>query len=100
MLELINTTLGRLRVIAFAEGVSFLILLFIAMPLKYMWGQPSAVKNFGTVHGLLFILYILYVLLSKIEYGWAAKKTLLLVGISFIPFGNFYADKHYLQPEA
>ncbi len=63
MLELINTTLGRLRVIAFAEGVSFLILLFIAMPLKYIWGQPSAVKNFGTVHGLLFILYILYVLL-------------------------------------
>jgi integral membrane protein len=88
MLDLLKTALGRLRIIAFTEGVSYLILLFIAMPL-----------NFGSVHGLLFVLYILYVFLCKIEYRWTMKKTLILLGISIIPFGNFYADKHYLQPE-
>jgi integral membrane protein len=99
MLDLLKTALGRLRIIAFTEGVSYLILLFIAMPLKYVWGQPAAVKNFGSVHGLLFVLYILYVFLCKIEYRWTLKKTLILLGISILPFGNFYADKHYLQPE-
>jgi integral membrane protein len=51
------------------------------------------------VHGLLFVLYILYVVLCKIEYRWTLKKILILLGISIIPFGNFYADKHYLQSE-
>jgi integral membrane protein len=77
--------------------VSYLILLFVAVPLKHFWGQPTAVKSFGSVHGLLFVLYILYVVLCKIEHRWTLKKTLILLGISIIPFGNFYADKHYLQ---
>jgi integral membrane protein len=99
MLDLIKTSLGRLRIIAFTEGVSYLILLFVAMPLKHIWGQPTAVKSFGSVHGLLFVLYILYVVLCKIEYRWTLKKILILLSISIIPFGNFYADKHYLQSE-
>jgi integral membrane protein len=99
MLDLTKTSLGRLRIIAFTEGVSYLILLFVAMPLKHFWGQPTAVKSFGLVHGLLFVLYILYVVLCKIEYRWTLKKILILLGISVIPFGNFYADKHYLQSE-
>lgn len=99
MLTLLKTSLGRLRIIAFTEGVSYLILLFVAMPLKYIWSQPAAVKNFGSMHGLLFVLYILYVFICKIEYEWNLKKTLILLGISIIPFGNFYADKHYLQSE-
>lgn len=99
MLDLIKTSLGRLRIIAFTEGASYLILLFVAMPLKYVWGQPTAVKSFGSIHGLLFVLYILYVFLCKVEYRWTFKKILILLGISIIPFGNFYADKHYLQSE-
>jgi integral membrane protein len=99
MFDLIKTTLGRFRMIAFAEGISYIILLFIAMPLKYVWGQPTAVRSFGSIHGLLFVLYVLFVIICHFEYRWQLKKTLLLLGISLIPFGNFYADKRYLQSE-
>jgi integral membrane protein len=99
MLKLLQTTLGRLRIIAFIEGMSFLILLFVAMPLKYIWEQPMAVRQVGTVHGLLFVIYVLLVVLCRIEYNWSARKTGLLLLISIIPFGNFYADRHYLQSE-
>lgn len=97
MSHFFQTTLGRLRVVAFAEGVSFLILLFVAMPLKYVWGQPMAVRQFGSVHGLLFILYVLLVVMCHAEYSWPRRKSLLLLLISLVPFGNFYADKHYLR---
>jgi integral membrane protein len=99
MFELLSTTLGKLRIIAFIEGVSFLILLFIAMPLKHIWGHPLAVRQVGSVHGLLFVLYVMYVVLCRIEYAWPARKAWLLVLISVIPFGNFYADKYYLRDD-
>ena len=99
MSPLLKTPLGRLRIIAFAEGMSFLILLFIAMPLKYIWQQPQAVRQFGSMHGLLFVLYILLVVLCSIEYRWKFWKVGILLLISVIPFGNFYADKHYLRAE-
>jgi integral membrane protein len=99
MKNLLKTSLGRFRIIGFTEGISYLILLFIAMPLKYVWGQPAAVRAFGSVHGLLFVLYILFLVLCTVKYRWDMKKTLLLFIISIIPFGNFYADKHYLQIE-
>ncbi|MDX1910057.1 MAG: DUF3817 domain-containing protein [Saprospiraceae bacterium] len=100
MLQFFSTTLGRFRLIAFAEGVSYITLLFIAMPLKYLYEQPQAVRTVGTVHGFLFVLYVLFVFLCKIEYRWENAKTRLLLLISLIPFGNFYADRKWLAPEA
>jgi integral membrane protein len=97
MFSLLKTPLGRLRIIAFAEGLSFLILLFIAMPLKYIWQLPQAVRQFGSLHGLLFVLYILLVVLCSIEYRWKFWKIGLLLLISVIPFGMIYADKRYLR---
>ena len=99
MLQLLQNTLGRMRFIAFAEGISYLILLFIAMPLKYVWGHPMAVRSFGSVHGFLFELYVLFVYLCYKQYGWSIRKTAILLLISLVPFGNFYADRHYLQSE-
>jgi integral membrane protein len=99
MLSLLASTLGRFRLIGFAEGISYLILLFIAMPLKYGFGMPTAVKTFGAIHGGLFVLYVLYLLISKFEYDWTFKKVGTLFLASLIPFGNFYADKHYLKPD-
>ena len=97
MASILNTTLGKLRVIAFIEGVSYLILLCIAMPLKYYYGYPGAVRSFGSVHGLFFVLYVLFVGLCYRQYNWTIVKTAILLLLSLIPFGNFYADKRYLS---
>jgi integral membrane protein len=92
MLDLLKTQLGRLRIIGFAEGLSFLILLGIAMPLKYFFGLPETVRVVGMAHGLLFVLYVLLVIQVKIEYGWSLRKMLLALLASVIPFGTFWAD--------
>ena len=97
MLNLLKTQLGRLRLLAFIEGVSFLVLLFITMPLKYAFDNPTPNKAFGLVHGLLFILYVLAVIQIKIEQNWGLRKTFLALLASVIPFGTFWADKKLFQ---
>lgn len=93
-----KTNLGRLRLIGIIEGVSYLILLFIAMPLKYLAGQPEAVRLAGSVHGALFVLFGLYLLMTKMELRWSVRAAAVLVGLSMLPFGNFYADVKILKP--
>jgi integral membrane protein len=92
MIELLKSQIGRLRILAFVEGVSFLVILFVTMPLKYYANMPQPNKIFGMAHGLLFILYVLAVIQSKIEYNWSFKKTTLALLASIIPFGTFWAD--------
>lgn len=81
------------RVNAFLEGVSFLVLLGIAMPLKYMYNKPEMVKIVGMAHGLLFVAYILLVVIVRDQLKWNMKNTLLAFGASVLPFGTFYADR-------
>jgi integral membrane protein len=97
MTHLLKSTLGRLRVVAFLEGVSFIILLFIAMPLKYMAGKPQAVSQVGMAHGVLFVLYVFYLAQVKAELDWTWKKTALAFLASLVPFGTFWADKKLFQ---
>ncbi|MEH0153206.1 DUF3817 domain-containing protein [Limibacter armeniacum] len=92
-MELMKTTIGRLRLLAFFEGVSFLIILFITMPLKYMAEMPAPNKVVGMVHGVLFVGYIALVTLAYMEYKWNFKKYTLAVLMSVVPFGTFWADK-------
>ena len=87
-----NSPRIRLRVIGFAEGVSYLILLFVAVPLKRLGGHPEAVQIVGPIHGLLFVLYVLTVIQAKIEYDWSIKKTLLAFLASIVPGGTFWAN--------
>lgn len=96
---MLKTEIGRLRVIAFIEGVSFLVILFVTMPLKYIaeLGEPN--KIIGMLHGVFFFLYILAVIQVKISYDWDWKKTLLSSIASIIPFGTFWADAKYFKPE-
>jgi integral membrane protein len=92
LLELFKTTIGRLRIIGFVEGVSFIVLLFIAMPLKYVLGMPEMVKKVGMMHGLLFVLYVMAVVIAKVEKDWSFGKMGVALLVSFIPFGTFWAD--------
>jgi integral membrane protein len=97
ILSLLKSSLGRLRIIAFLEGISFLLLLGIAMPLKYMAGIPEGVKVIGMAHGVLFVLYVLLLIQVTIEKNWSWKKATLGFLASLIPFGTFYADAKWFK---
>lgn len=94
-----RTSLGRLRVIGWWEGVSFLLLLGIAMPLKYFADMPLAVRYVGMAHGVLFILYVLAALHTAYEYKWTWKRTALVLGASLLPAGPFVVDARILRQE-
>lgn len=94
-----KSPIGRLRMAGIAEGMSFITLLFIAMPLKYFAGDPRAVLYVGWVHGLLFILYILALITVKINLEWKLKKTLIAFLASLVPFGTFILDKSLRKEE-
>lgn len=94
-----NTPLGRFRVIAITEGISYLVLLFIAMPLKYLAGFSSAVTYTGWVHGLLFILYILTMISAVFNEKWNTKRTIITFFASLIPFATFVLDRTLRQEE-
>jgi integral membrane protein len=90
--SLFTTPLGWLRLTGFLEGLSFLILLCIAMPLKYYAGKPEAVKHVGMGHGLLFILYVFLVLLVGFKQKWSLKEIMISLICSLLPLGTFYAE--------
>jgi integral membrane protein len=96
----LHTALGRFRLIALLEGVSFLVLLCIAMPLKYAAGYPDAVKYTGWVHGVLFVLYMFLLLLVWKQYNWKFSKVMVAFAASFIPFGTFILDKRIKKETA
>lgn len=95
--SLLTTPLDRLRVVAFLEGVSFLVLLFVAMPLKYLAGQPEAVRQVGAAHGVLFVLYVLLVTQNALKSRWPLRKVLLALLASLVPLGTFWADKRLFR---
>lgn len=95
--QLLFSLIGRLRLTGFVEGVSYLILLFIAMPLKYIWAQPEVVRVTGLVHGILFILFIYYIVQAAIEKRWTRREVALAVLSSIVPFGTFYADRRLFK---
>jgi integral membrane protein len=94
-----NTAIGRLRMAGIAEGISFITLLFIAMPVKYLAGNPGLVWYVGWVHGLLFMLYILALITVKINLEWKFKKTAIAFLASLLPFGTFILDKSLRKEE-
>jgi integral membrane protein len=91
--DLLKTVLGRLRFVAFLEGSSLLVLIGVAMPLKYFAGYPQPVRMVGMAHGVLFILYVVLLIQVTVEYNWGWKKFILAFVASVIPFGTFYADR-------
>lgn len=87
----------QFRLVGFAEGISFLLLLGIAMPLKYIFDYPLLVTIIGYIHGVLFMLYVLVIILVTIALKWSFSKTFLALLASVIPFGPFLFDSKILR---
>lgn len=87
----------HVRLSGLLEGISFLLLLFIAMPLKYWADMPLFVRYIGMAHGILFVWYLISVALVRSEYRLSTRDTAIALLASLLPFGTFYADKKIFQ---
>lgn len=88
----VNNPIARLRLVAIAEAISFLVLLGIAMPLKYACGLPIAVLLTGAVHGALFLLFCWSLLRVVVQAQWPLPRALLVFASALLPFGPFALD--------
>ena len=85
------------RIVAFLEGLSYLLLLFIAVPIKYFNNDPQYVKLLGMPHGILFMAYIAFAFFIKPQFNWSTKDFYIILLASVIPFGTFYVERKYLN---
>jgi len=92
-------SLNRFCFVALLEGISYIALLGIAMPLKYFMDMPEAVKYTGWAHGLLFVAYIILLINCAIQYNWKLGRILLVFVASLLPFAPFIVEKK-LKKEA
>ncbi len=93
MFSLINI----FRITAFLEGVSYILLLFIATPIKYFGDDPQYVKMLGMPHGILFMLYVILAFMLKQENTWFKDNFKMVLLASIIPFGTFILERKYLK---
>lgn len=89
---MLQTPIGRFRLMGFIEGASLLILLFIAMPLKYWADIPMAVTIVGSLHGFFFMTYLLILAYTTYKIRWSFAWVFSAVAVAFIPFGNIILD--------
>ena len=85
------------KVTALLEGISYILLLFVAVPIKYLTDDPQYVKLLGMPHGWLFMAYIVLAIILASQLKWTTKTLLIVLAASVIPFGTFYIDRAYLK---
>ena len=85
------------RITALLEGVSYILLLFIAVPIKYLFNDPTYVKLLGMPHGILFVGYIILSVVGKNKFNWSYFEFFIISAASLVPFGTFYVDRKYLR---
>lgn len=96
---MLSTPVGRLRLIAMIEGASFLLLLFVAMPLKHLAGLPEAVKYTGWAHGVLFLAFCLSLFDVMANVNWPLRRSAMVFIASLVPFGPFLIDRRIRESE-
>ena len=85
------------RIVAFLEGVSYILLMSVGLYFKYQLADPSYVKLLGMPHGVLFISYFILAFLIKADEKWEEKDFGIILLASILPFGTFYVDRTYLK---
>jgi integral membrane protein len=100
MKQLFKTSLGRLRLVGYLEGISLILLLGVGVPLKYMASDPGMVKTIGPLHGILFLWFVFSTLSVGVEKQWRWQTTWKVLIACVIPFGTFYIDRYILRQAA
>ncbi|WP_205627083.1 DUF3817 domain-containing protein [Sandaracinus amylolyticus] len=90
---MLSTPIARLRLVAIIEAISYLVLLFVAMPLKYVWGIPLAVRVAGPVHGILFVAFLIALFRAADARSWSWRRSALVFATSLVPFATFWIDR-------
>lgn len=90
---MLNSAIKRFRLISAIEGISFLLLVFIAMPIKYIGENPYPVKVFGMIHGVLFIIFMISLFEAKKKTNFDTGFMFQLFVLSLIPFGAWFIEK-------
>lgn len=85
--------LSVFKIVSLLEGISYILLLFVAVPIKYIQGNPEYVKLLGMPHGLLFVAYIILAIMLKYELEWKNKNFIIICLLSVLPLGTFFVNK-------
>jgi integral membrane protein len=96
----LTSAVGRLRLVGLLEGASYLLLLGVAMPLKYWAGMPLAVRVVGMAHGVLFVAFVAALLLAWRARRWSVLRAAGLFVACLIPFGTFVVDRGLREEQA
>jgi len=97
---MLDSSIGRLRLTGIIEGLSYLLLIGIAMPLKYIWGMPEAVSVVGMAHGVLFCVFGLALLNTHMDCEWTLKRSAFFFIAAVMPFGPFIVDGRLKREQA
>lgn len=82
------------KIISLLEGISYILLLFVAVPIKYLQGNAEYVRMLGMPHGVLFVAYIIIAIMLKFELKWSYKTFSIVCLLSILPFGTFFVGKY------
>ena len=99
-IQMPKSNIKLLRIFGFLEGISYLLLLGVSMPLKYLYDMKEFSFNVGLVHGVLFCLYVFLVFLVTVQLKWSLKKCLWAQVAGLLPFGTFIADRKLFRSNA
>lgn len=100
MSQQVSTSIKQLRIAAISEGISYLLLLGVTMPLKYLMDMPIPNMLVGYAHGVLFIWYIALVMIVAYRYRWPLMSTLIALAASLFPFATFYVESKMLRKDS
>lgn len=85
------------RIISILEGISYLLLFGVTMPLKYIANMPEPNQVIGMIHGILFVIYVIMAVVLQRKYGWSYTTLMIMLFCSILPFGTFWMERKYLR---
>ncbi len=93
----IETALRNYRIAAWITGIGLAVLVFVALPLKYFFGQPQLTSVVGVTHGFLYMIYIVCTLLLAERCRWKPLDALLILIAGTVPLASFFAEHRVTQ---